>query len=168
MTKDAQYWIQELNLREHVEGGYYREIYRSSLIIPQSGLPFAFAGDRHASTSIYFLLKSGSHSAFHRILSDETWHFYSGGCLLIYEMNYHGLLRIHRLGNNPEKDERFQVTIEAGNWFGARPDNGTDYALVGCTVAPGFDFADFELANAAELSNQFPTHRNLIMELSVK
>jgi uncharacterized protein len=168
MTKDAQYWIEKLKLRQHIEGGHYREIYRSHLVIPQNALPPGFSGDRNASTSIYFLLRSGSYSSFHRILSDEIWHFYAGGCLLIYEITVQGILRIHRLGGNPEKDESFQIVIDAGSWFAAKPDIGTEYALVGCTVAPGFDFADFELAKENELSKQFPMYRDLIQELSSK
>lgn len=168
MSRDAEYWIQKLSLQQHIEGGHYVEIYRSPLIIPQNALPSSFLGNRSAATSIYFLLRSGEYSSFHRILSDETWHFYAGGRLLIYEIASNGKLKTHRLGNDPEKEERFQVTIEAGHWFAARPDNGTEYALVGCTVAPGFDFADFELANIAKLSKEFPMHRNLIMELSSK
>ncbi|HEX4850517.1 MAG TPA: cupin domain-containing protein [Puia sp.] len=164
--KNALYWIEKLNLQPHIEGGHYREIYRSSCIISQSSLPAAFSGDRHIATSIYFLLEAGRYSSFHKILSDETWHFYAGDCLLIYEITEEGSLNTHRLGKDPEKMEHFQVIIPAGHWFAARPDHGTDYALVGCTVSPGFNFSDFELAKGDELTKRFPAHRELILELS--
>src|SRR5882724_4485983 len=119
MEKNAAYWIEHLQLNQHIEGGYYKENYRSSLSIRQENLPGSFKGDRSASTSIYFLLEKNNFSALHRIASDELWHFYAGNCLLIYEFLKDGTVEVHRLGNNIDKGEMFQVIIRAGNWFGA-------------------------------------------------
>jgi predicted cupin superfamily sugar epimerase len=162
----AAYWIERLQLIPHVEGGAYREVYRSDLTLPQSALPQAFRGDRSASTSIYFLLTGGQFSAFHRIASDEMWHFYAGDPLLIYEIAQTGKLSQHRLGCNPETGESFQVVVRAGSWFASEPAPGSEYGLAGCTVAPGFDFADFELADRVTLTQQFPQFASLIRKLT--
>ena len=166
MRPDASYWLEKLQLTRHVEGGAFREVYRSDLILPRKSLPLFFQGDRSASTHIYFLLAAGEFSAFHRIAGDEIWHFYFGDPLLVYEIGHNGRLTIHRLGNDPEKEESFQTVIKAGSWFASVPAEGGEYALVGCTVAPGFDFADFELAEGAALAQQYPEHAEIIMKLT--
>jgi len=166
MRPDAAYWIKKLQLTRHIEGGSFREVYRSTLSVPQDSLPILFQGDRSISTSIYFLLEKGQFSAFHRIASDELWHFYSGGALLIYEINHSGGLVMHRLGPDAENGEMFQTVVRAGNWFASVPAEGSDYSLAGCTVAPGFDFADFELADREALSGQYPSHAALIRALT--
>lgn len=158
----ATYWIDKLGLTAHIEGGAFREVYRSDLVIARKSLPILFQGDRNASTSIYFLLAQGQFSAWHRIASDELWHFYYGDPLLIYEITHGGKLTVHRLGQDPEKGEVFQTVIQAGSWFASIPAQESEYALVGCTVAPGFDFADFELAERATLSAQYPAYAELI------
>ena len=165
--RTADYWINRLNLSTHIEGGAFREIYRSPVMVSRPSLPLSFSGDRSFCTSIYFLLKHNQFSAFHKINSDEIWHFYYGDALLVYEINELGQLLIHRLGNNPDKGESFQCVISAGNWFAARLAPGGDYSLVGCTVSPGFDFADFELAKQKELIQLFPEHEKIIRELTV-
>lgn len=164
MTKrpDAAYWIDKLQLTSHVEGGVFREVYRSELVIPRKSLPLFFQGDRPASTHIYFLLLDGQFSAFHRIASDEIWHFYSGDPLLVYEITHSGRLVTHLLGGNPDQAESFFSVVRAGSWFASAVADGGEYALVGCTVAPGFDFADFELARRDVLVNQYPEHAALI------
>jgi uncharacterized protein len=167
VKRTADYWINRLNLSTHIEGGAFREIYRSPVMVPQSALPLSFSNDRSFCTSIYFLLKHNQFSAFHKIKSDEIWHFYYGDALIVYEIDQQGQLRQHKLGNDPDKGESFQCVITAGNWFAARIAPGGDYALVCCTVSPGFDFADFELANQNELLNLFPEHKEVIQELTV-
>lgn len=164
MRPSASYWIDKLELTAHVEGGAFREVYRSELTLPKTALPLFFQGARSASTSIYFLLSSGQFSAFHRIASDELWHFYYGDPLHVYEIGHNGRLHTHVLGSNPEKGESFQTVVRAGSWFASAPAPGSEYALVGCTVAPGFDFAEFELANRETLSMQFPDHAELIKQ----
>jgi predicted cupin superfamily sugar epimerase len=163
---DAAYWIDKLQLTRHVEGGAFREIYRSELVIPRHSLPLFFQGDRSASTHIYFLLSNGEFSAFHRIAADELWHFYSGDQLLVHEITHSGRLVTHRLGSDPDNEESFFAVIRGGSWFASTLANGGEYALVGCTVAPGFDFSDFELAERDALAAQYPEHEELIRKLT--
>lgn len=164
----AQYWVSAFNMQPHPEGGYFAETYRSAEEIPHSGLPQRFSGPRSFSTAIYFLLESHHFSALHRIQADEVWHFYAGGALNVYVISPEGELSVIRLGNNPERGEVFQAVVPAGCWFGSRPAPGTDYSLMGCTVAPGFDFADFELANRDELLTCYPQHSEVIVDLCLK
>ncbi|UYQ93648.1 cupin domain-containing protein [Chitinophaga horti] len=161
----AAYWINTLQLQKHVEGGAFRETYRAPLTLPQQVLPGTFKGDRNAATAIYFLLEKGDFSAFHRIAADEMWHFYAGDTLHIYEIKPDGALIIHALGQDIAGGAAFQALIPAGSWFASRVESGS-YALVGCTVAPGFDFADFELAERAALSDEYPQHQQLVVELT--
>lgn len=163
---DAAYWIDKLQLTAHVEGGAFREVYRSTLTIPHKSLPLFFQGARSAATSIYFLLEKGQFSAFHRIASDECWHFYFGDPLTIFEIDHSGILTTHRLGSRIEEGESFQTVIRGGSWFASAPAAGSEYALVGCTVAPGFDFADFELAKCTTLTSMYPQHAELIRRLT--
>ncbi|GAA4446344.1 hypothetical protein GCM10023189_01360 [Nibrella saemangeumensis] len=146
----------------HPEGGYFAETYRSAETISQHALPGRFTGDRNFGTAIYFLLESRHYSTLHRIQADEIWHFYTGGPLEVFVINPAGELSVIRLGYNPDQGEVFQAVVPAGCWFGAKPATGTEYALVGCTVAPGFDFADFELAQRDVLLSQFPQHHAII------
>ena len=165
--RTAEYWINRLQLATHIEGGAFREIYRSPVLAPLTALPPSFTGDRSFCTSIYFLLQQHQFSAFHKIKSDEVWHFYYGDALIVYEIDQEGRLIEHRLGCDPDNQESFQCVIAAGNWFAARLAPGGDYALVGCTVSPGFDFADFELADQNELVRLYPEHATVIKELTM-
>lgn len=166
MKKDANYWIRQLDLQRHVEGGAFKEIYRSPLMIGKESLPPSFTSSKSISTSIYFLLESHQCSLFHRIKSDEIWHFYSGDPLLIHEIFPSGQLVTHLLGANPDNNESFQAVIQAGNWFASHVAPGGSYTLAGCTVAPGFDFEDFVLAERTELMRQYPDHAELIHSLT--
>jgi uncharacterized protein len=166
LEKDAQYWIDRLGLEAHPEGGYYRATYQADLTIPRSALPSDFHGDRSASTAIYFLLTDREFSALHRIAADEVWHFYAGGSLVVCVIDKEGNYSELHLGTQVEAGEVFQAVVKAGCWFGARVKNQAGFALVGCTVAPGFDFADFELAERAQLIRTYPQHRRLIEELT--
>ncbi|WP_109673370.1 cupin domain-containing protein [Dyadobacter jejuensis] len=165
--KPADFWIQQYQLQPHPEGGHYAEMYRSTGMIDQNALPTHFKGDRAYCTGIYFLLEQGQISAFHRILSDELWHFYAGESLEIYVLDprYKTKYTI-KLGNNPENGEVFQAVVPAGAWFASRPMSNSAYSLVGCTVAPGFDFEDFEMADRKLLGREFPAHIDLITELT--
>jgi len=165
--KDAQYWIERLEMEAHPEGGYFVETYRATEDIAGAALPQRFTGKRSFATSIYFLLTGEKFSAFHRIQSDEGWHYYAGtSSLTVYALSEGGTLHTHKLGPNWEEGQRFQTHIPAGQWFASAVDDPTGYALVGCTVAPGFDFRDFELAKRAELVSQFPAHKQLIEQLT--
>jgi predicted cupin superfamily sugar epimerase len=162
----ARYWKEKLELASHIEGGAFRETYRSALNIQKDNLTPQHGGSRAASTSIYFLLEDGEFSAFHRIASDELWHFYDGDTLAIYEINTRGELIKHLLGRDIEKGESLQVLIPAGSWFGSKVENKGSFALCGCTVSPGFDFADFELVDGGKLREQYPQHADIIGQLT--
>ena len=165
--KPATFWIEKYNLLPHPEGGYYAETYRSSESISENALPNRFTGDRSFSTGIYFLLEKDDFSAFHKIKSDEMWHFYAGEALDIFVIDPEtGNLEIIKLGSNPDNGETFQAVVPAGAWFGSRPATNSSYSLVGCTVAPGFDFADFEMAERNNLTDLFPEHKKMIQELT--
>lgn len=158
--------VDNFQLQPHPEGGFYKQTYVASEEIPQSALPKRFAGSRPFSTSIYFLLTKGNFSAFHKIQSDEGWHFYAGGSLEVIILHENGHLQIIRLGSDWLLGEQFQTTVPAGAWFASRCTEGVDYSLVGCTVAPGFDFTDFELAKRSKLIETYPEHAEIITELT--
>lgn len=160
----AKYWIDNLNLQPHPEGGFYKETYRSEEILADN-LPSRFQGPRNISTAIYFLLRSADKSLFHRIKSDELWHFHAGGTLNIYVLSHLGLIT-HKLGSNLAEGDVLQVAIPANYWFGATVLEKESYTLSSCTVAPGFDFQDFELAEQANLLREFPIHQEIIMKLT--
>ncbi len=166
MRTDAAYWINHLQLSRHIEGGSFREIYRSPLTVSRDQLPGGFQSAPSVCTSIYFLLEQNQFSAFHKIPSDEIWHFYFGGTLIIYELDIQGELIEHRLGSDPGKGEVFQTVIRAGNWFASKPAKNTDYSLVGCTVSPGFNFADLKVADRSELILQYPQYADLVISLT--
>ena len=162
MIKSARYWIDKLNLIAHPEGGYYRETYRAELSIPKAGLPSQFPGPRLVSTAIYFLLDGENFSAFHRLRSDELWHFYSGSPITVHVIEPGGGGSEILLGSDLDAGEVLQAVVKAGCWFASRVRDPKSFALAGCTVAPGFDFADFELGKRAELVRLYPHHRKLI------
>ena len=157
--------IEKFDLKPHPEGGWYCQTYKSNEHIKASVLPQRFKGDRSFSTAIYFLLEAENFSAFHRIKSDECWHFYAGNPLLLYIINHKGNLDIITLGNDFEKDQQFQHVVPSGCWFASRPAPGSEYCFVGCTVSPGFEFDDFELADVNKLSSLYPEHKDLIHSL---
>jgi predicted cupin superfamily sugar epimerase len=154
---NAEHFIRKLNLLPHPEGGYYKETYRSKESLELK----TFGGQRNYSTAIYFLLEKDNFSAFHRIKSDELWHFYAGDTLEVIEIDSEGELKITELGK-----ENFQYCVPAGNWFGSRVKTGGEFSLVGCTVAPGFDFADFEMAQREKLIKEFPKLETVINEMT--
>jgi len=154
MAHNARYWIDRLAMLPHPEGGYFKETFRASTCVN------AGWGERTALTSIFYLLEAGGFSAFHRIKSDELWYFHDGGTLLIHEIETSGNLKTHRLSSK----EPF-ASIKPGNWFASELDAQTEFVLVSCAVAPGFDFDDFELASK-ELVHLYPEHEELIARLS--
>lgn len=160
--KTAAYWIEKLNLEKHPEGGWYNEVYRSEDVVPESGLPEGFNGERNFSTSIYFLLEGNDFSAFHRIKSDEICHYYAGTSAIEIISIELGTFRKQLLGSNLENDERLQVVAPKNTWFAARLQNQEGYALAGCTVSPGFHFDDFELADE-KLTDEFPELKDEIV-----
>ncbi|MGD0675690.1 MAG: cupin domain-containing protein [Polyangiaceae bacterium] len=152
--------IESLALAPHPEGGFYRETFRASLAVPTPN------GDRCASTAIYFLLPAGSVSALHRVRSDEVWHHYDGDALELHTID--ATTEAHAvtvLGPDWTKGERPQLVVPAGIWQAAVV-RGPRYALCGCTVAPGFDFADFEMPSRSDLSARMPALRSVIERLA--
>lgn len=161
-----QYLITALNLQAHPEGGWYRETYRATETVLPAALPDRFDGPRSHATAIYFLLNSENFSALHRIKSDEQWHFYSGSSLTVHVIHPDGQYLPFKLGSDLTQGATFQEVVPHGCWFGATVDTPDSYALVGCTVAPGFDFTDFEMASCNALCKEFPQHVELIARLT--
>ncbi len=159
MNDDARAVVGALGLTPHPEGGYYRETFRAPVAV---GAP---QGSRAASTAIYFLLPAGSFSALHRVKSDEVWHHYDGDAVEIYTLQDDGAHCVTRLGRDLGRGERPQLVVPAGVWQAAVP-VGSRYALCGCTVAPGFEFADFEMPQRADLVARFPEVRELVERLT--
>lgn len=158
----AQACIRQLGLLPHPEGGFYRETYRS----PQTTVVPDATNIRNVCTGIYFLLEAGIFSAFHRIASDEMWHFYAGQAIDILEIDEAGQLHQTRVGPDILSGDTPQHVVPARRWFASRLAQGGTFALLGCTVAPGFDFADFELAKRSALCAAFPQHSDTIHALT--
>ncbi len=152
--------IKNLKLLPHPEGGYYKEMYRAEQKINLDN-----GKSRNVSTAIFYLLENEDKSRFHRIASDELWFFHQGNPLEILSIQNGNLIKTV-LGNNFEDGEVLQAVIPAHTWFASRVKNSKGYALVSCTVAPGFDFADFELADRDELIKEFPDLIKYINELT--
>lgn len=162
-SSEVRRLIERLGLAPHPEGGFYREVYRSELEVEHPALPDG--ARRAAGTHIYFLLPAGDRSAFHRVrASDEIWHLYAGGPLELHLIHPDGRHEERLLASDLERGEPVAI-VPAGAWQAARPAPGTPWALAGATVAPGFDFADFDLPPAEELARRFPEHEELVLEL---
>lgn len=154
MKISAAYWVAELQLQPHPEGGYYKETFRSKMQVDGGW------GERSALTSIFYLLAEAEFSAFHRIKSNELWYYHAGETLLIHEIKPTGDLITHHLNAaNPF------AAITANSWFASEVKDQNGYVLVSCAVAPGFDFADFEMARKEELAKAFPAYKDLIAGL---
>jgi predicted cupin superfamily sugar epimerase len=155
MTADE--WIARLRLVPHPEGGHYRESYRAAESVGAAALPARYGGARALATAIYYLLCRGEMSVLHRVRSDEMWHFYDGDPLGLSLLDDAGPRTIV-LGRDGARGEVPQAVVAAGTWFGAAVESPGTFALVGCTVAPGFDFADLEIADRATLTRAHPAH----------
>jgi len=166
MNDKADFYISKLQLNPHPEGGYYKEVYRSDEIIEAVHLPVRYKSSRAFSTSIFFLLKNDQVSMFHKLKSDEIWHFYDGCGVKIYVIEKNGIKREVLLGNKLEQGELPQVIINKNSWFGAELLNKSSFCLIGCTVSPGFEFKDFKLGEREKLLKLFPQHENIIKKLT--
>lgn len=153
---NASQLIERLQLLPHPEGGYYKETYRSALKIAAHG-----GAERNVSTTIYYLLENDNKSHFHRIKSDEFWFFHQGNPIEILVID-NGHINSIILGNDIEKGELPQAMVPAGMWFAAHIQSESGFALTSCTVAPGFDFADFELADRNVLLNECPGSKDVV------
>jgi predicted cupin superfamily sugar epimerase len=149
-----------LGLAPHPEGGFFRETYRAL----ETFTPAAIGEPRAVSTAILYLLRQGEKSRLHRIKSDELWHHHLGGGLRLTQLLPGGKVEETLIGPDLEAGHKLQHAVPAGAWFGAEP--VADFALVGCTVAPGFDFADFELGKRNALVEEFPLAREAIVRLT--
>jgi uncharacterized protein len=164
--RPQQRLIHDLELIPHPEGGYYRETFRDPARVNRA----ADGAERSASTAIYYLLCDDAYSAWHRIRADELWHFHAGDAIHVHMLTPDGALVTHRLGNPlVQPGTVFQAVVPAGYWFAAErvpaADASAGYALAGCTVAPGFEFSEFELADASQLAVAHPAHAGLIARL---
>lgn len=154
--KSAEYYIKNLEMEKHIEGGYFKESFLSVDEV---------RSDKKLWSSIYFLLKTGEVSNFHRLKSDELWYYHDGEALTIYMISPEGELITSQLGNNIEKGERPQVLVPKGYIFGSAMNND-GYALVGCMVSPAFEYSDFELFDREYLLNLYPEHKDIIIKLT--
>jgi uncharacterized protein len=155
--------VAQLGLIPHPERGFYRETYRAPAEV-HSG---RHGGSRAASTAIYFLVTADQPATFlHRLLSDEVFHLYDGGPLEILRLHPGGRWDVAVLGMNLAAGERPQIVVPAGTWFGTELRSGVSHCLMGCTVAPGFEFGDFELAEGPELTEQYPAAADRIARMS--
>ncbi len=168
-NKSAAEIIEKLHLLPHPEGGFYRETYRCSEQIRADALDVRYGAARSICTSIYFLLTREAFSAMHRVKSDEIYHFYLGSSLEMLLLNPDGTHEIVSIGADIAAGQRPQFVIPKGVWQGSRvvgsPDY-PDYTLVGATVAPGFEFADFELGERSQLVKEYPDQKKLITALT--
>ncbi len=160
---NAEHLIKELSLEKHPEGGYFRETYRADENLPEQFLSPRYGSDRSISTCIYFLLTKDSFSGLHRIASDEIFHFYAGDPVEMVRLFPSGEGERLALGADIEQGQLPQVAVERGTWQGARVAGAGEWALLGCTVAPGFDFADFEMGEREALLNAYPEWRDVIV-----
>ena len=139
--------IEKLNLKPHEkEGGYFIETYRCDEALLKAGLPKRYDSNKAFSTAIYYLITPGSYSVMHRLRTDEIFHFYLGDPVVMLQLYYDGTSKRLTLGNNLLKDEIPQLLVPKGVWQGAFLKDGGEFALLGCTVAPGFDYNDYETA----------------------
>jgi uncharacterized protein len=164
----AEYWVQHLNLIPHPEGGFFREIYRSSISVEKKMLPLGYKDSRRLATSIYYLLRSEDISHFHRLRSDELWYYHFGSGVRIVIIDQEGHKQTKLLGPKIEKAEHMQVLIPAGTIFGAEVIDSDSFSLIGCAVTPGFEFEDFEMFNKEDLLQAYPKQAEIIEKFGRK
>ena len=150
------------------EGGYYVETYRSREEIVRAALPTRYNSERNFGTAILYLLTPESVSALHRLKSDEIFHFYLGDPVTMLQLHPGGTSEIITLGHDVLSGQRVQVTVPTDTWQGCFLNEGGGFALMGTTVAPGFESADFEAGRQDELLGQYPDQRDLILKLTGK
>lgn len=155
----AAYWTERLELLPHPEGGYYKEVFRSS----QEVVRESSTAIKQACTSIYYLLEGNDFSGFHRLASDEIWYFHKGVPLMIHIIDEQGVYTTKELSDT--LSGCLSIVIEAGLWFAAEIPSAQEFTLVSCAVAPGFDFTEFEMAKKDELIELYPQHRDILSRL---
>ena len=155
LNKDAIQIIKRLKLKKHPEGGYFKQTYTADTMVNIEG----YDKPRYISTAIYYMLVGDQFSAFHRIKSDELWHHYTGGSLILYVIDNGKLAKI-KMGKN--RGEAPQVILKANTWFAASLTDKKSYCLLGCTVSPGFDYSDWEIGKRNELIKTYLQYRTII------
>lgn len=168
MKDRAKYYIQNLKLIPHPEGGYYKEIYRSDEKIQECALPSRYNSSRNFATIIYYLLERDQKSNFHKLLSNEAWHHIEGCSVIIHCISESGKYDKLFLGKDIDKNQRPQLVVPKDTWFAAELEDKSQFALVGCSVFPGFEFDDFELATYSELIAVSPMNKNLIRQFTAE
>jgi len=153
-------------LQPHPEGGYFRETYRSNAVLTAQALPVRYGGDRAFGTAIYYLLTPDTFSVMHRLSTDEVYHFYLGDAVEMLLLRPDGTSQQLVLGHDLTAGEHVQFVVPRMWWQGCRVRHGGKFALLGCTMAPGFDFADFEEGKRAELEPAYPDAKELIHALT--
>jgi len=148
------------------EGGYYVETYRAKEKIPKASLPRRYAGERNFGTAILYLLTPDTFSALHRVISDEIFHFYLGEPVTMLQLHPDGSSEVFTLGQDIMNGQHVQVTVPAGSWQGCLLNEGGRFALMGTTIAPGFEFRDFESGRREELLKWYPNQGDLIIKLT--
>ncbi|MCC5931833.1 MAG: cupin domain-containing protein [Cyclobacteriaceae bacterium] len=168
MYENAQNLITKLHLKPHPEGGWYREVYRSNEWINAESISPRFNRKRCFSTGIYYMLCGKEFSAWHRIQSDELWHHYQGCGIVLHIIDPEGQYTHVEIGNIHSENPAFQIAVPAQYWFAVETKDKNSFFLSGCTVAPGFDFADFEFAQFAKLSIEFPQHKEILQKFCIR
>ena len=166
LSEKAVSIIQTFQLEKHIEGGWFKRTFQSDEINTATKLANNSIAQRFITTSIVYLLCAGEFSAFHKLQQYETWHFYSGDPLCIYWFDEIGQLHSQTLGSNYEKGELSQITMKPNTYFAAELQNNADYAFVGCSVTPGFDYEDFSIATQSQLLELYPEHVTIITRLT--
>ena len=164
--KNREYWIKNLEMEKHPEGGYYALTYECQHRITDKEIDKAFQGTRSLATSIYFLIHDEDVSNFHKLESDEMWYYHDGSPLVIAVITPNGDYVEHRLGLDIKNGETPQVLVPAGSIFGSFIKGNSGYSLVGCMVSYGFDFNDFELFDRKVLLKEYPQYESIICKLT--
>jgi predicted cupin superfamily sugar epimerase len=165
----AQEIIRQLNLQKHPkEGGYFRETYRSPLSTPREQLPPAYSGPRSFSTAIYYLITPDSFSAMHCLPGEEIFHHYLGDPVEMLLLHADGRSEIVTMGKDLSRGHVPQVVVPASTWQGSRLIEGGSFALLGCTMSPGFDYADYQHGSREELMRRYPSQAQLIGALTTE
>lgn len=151
-------------LRE--EGGYFAETYKSEEVIPKDSLPERYPAERAFGTAIFYLLTPDTFSALHRLASDEIFHFYLGDAVTMLQLHPDGSSKVVTLGEDIRGGQELQVVVPRGTWQGSFLNEGGEFALLGCTVAPGFEYEDYEGGSREELVERYPEAREMIVRLT--
>jgi predicted cupin superfamily sugar epimerase len=163
----AEEIIEYLGMKPHPEeGGYFAETYRSDEVIPKNALPHRYGYKRSFGTAIFYLLTPDTFSALHRLESDEIFHFYLGDPVTMLQLRPDGSTLVLTLGQDIFDGQQLQVVVPHGSWQGAFLNEGGSFALLGCTVAPGFDYNDYETGSRGDLIKEYPEQHELIARLT--